>query len=174
MAGFLPKWYVGVHTRVQKFHDKYKNGQITTDFTTVWDIISFKATVILDVDAKNPRCFTWSSLWDITKEKAFEKLETVAVGRALAFAWFDIKDWIASWDEMDRFNKNKWRDLWEIIDDIKKEKDLDKLMEFKDEAKKIARSDKQKMWLEREYKKVYSSIDIKWKTHKEETNDLPF
>jgi len=103
---FLPKDYVGVHTRVQKFHDKYKNWQVTTDFTTVGDIISFKATVVLDVTAEHTRTFTWSSLWDINKEKAFEKLETVAVWRALAFAWFDIKDWIASWDEMFRFKKN--------------------------------------------------------------------
>jgi hypothetical protein len=38
------------------------------------------------------------------KEKALEKLETVAVGRALAFMGIGIVDGLASADEMDRFN----------------------------------------------------------------------
>ena len=108
--GYVPDDYVWVHERLQKFHDKYKKGQITTEFTTVWDIISFKATVVIDVtvDIEKRQHFTWSSLWDIKKEKAFEKLETVAVWRALANAWFEIQSWIASKDEIDRFTSNNW------------------------------------------------------------------
>ncbi len=177
--GFLPKDYVWVHTRVQKFHDTYEQGQITTEFTTVWDIISFQATVVLDVTVplEQRRLFTWSSLWDVHKEKAFEKLETVAVGRALAFAWFDIKDWIASNDEMQRFQANSWRDLWDIMEDIKKEKDLDKLVKLKDEAKTVAKSDKQKNWLERDYKTAYQKLVKTSPTtdsNEKEKEDLPF
>lgn len=179
MGNYIPKDYVWVHTRVQKFHDKYKNWQITTEFTKVNEIISFQATVVLDVTVplEQRRLFTWSSLWDVNKEKAFEKLETVAVWRALAFAWFDIKDWIASDDEMQRFQANQWRDLWEIMEDIKNCTVLDEIVKLKDEAKQVAKTDKQKAWLERGYKTQYMNIVNNTPipdTHEEDKKDLPF
>jgi len=97
--GFIPKDYIGVHTRVEKYHTEHTDkASILTDFRVDWNIVSFKATITTD-----KWIFNWSSFWTIDKEKAFEKLETVAVGRALAFAWYDIKSGIASSEEMEIF-----------------------------------------------------------------------
>jgi len=102
---FLPKDYVWVHTRVEKAHDKHnKNLSIKTEFDIKENTVIFKAEVyIKDTD----QTFNWSAFWEVWKEKAFEKLETVAVWRALAFAWFEVKDWIASWEEMQRFQSKQ-------------------------------------------------------------------
>ena len=100
---FLPKDYVGVHTRVESFHKEHKEWMsINTEFKLQDNVAIFKATV-----TTKKWTFTWSSFWEVWKEKAFEKLETVAVGRALAFAWYEVKSWIASRDEMEVFESNK-------------------------------------------------------------------
>ena len=99
--GFLPKDYVGVHTRVENYHKDHKDkASILTEFTITWNIVSFRAVVVT-----NKWSFSWSSFGTADKEKAFEKLETVAVGRALAFAWYEIKSGIASSEEMQEFAK---------------------------------------------------------------------
>lgn len=113
--GFLPKDYVWVHTRIEKYHNDHENWGINTEFKIEWKIVIFKATV-----TTKKWTFTWSSFGEIWKEKAFEKLETVAVWRALAFAWYEVKEWIASNEEMEIFqdkqNKTEKKvetdDLW--------------------------------------------------------------
>jgi hypothetical protein len=85
MGNFLPKDYVGVHVRVDQFHDRYPQGSITTEFTVSDGLCQFRAVVTCDVSVPS-RVFTGSSFGELKKEKALEKLETVAVGRALAFA----------------------------------------------------------------------------------------
>lgn len=99
----IPKNYVSVSTRIEQFHTKYENGSIKTNFTFHEDIVSFTATVTPDI-ANPERVFTGSSFGEPKKEKAFEKLETVAVGRALAFAGFEVEDGIASKEEMSGVN----------------------------------------------------------------------
>jgi len=115
--GYLPSWYVWVHTRIEQFHKKYQEWSIETAFELTQDIVYFKATIYTDKDKL--RSFTWSSFWKINKEKAFEKLETVAVGRALAFAGFETQSWIASREEMENFEENnqKQEDEKPWIDD---------------------------------------------------------
>lgn len=97
MAWFLPKDYVGVNIRVDKAHERYGD---SLSIETVFDIkdqtVIFTATVTFWTQK-----FTWHSFWQVGKEKAFEKLETVAVWRALAFAWFETVGGIASREEME-------------------------------------------------------------------------
>lgn len=101
---YLPEDYVPVHKRIEKYHEEHKeNMSIDTKFEINGNIVNFKATVVT-----KKWTFTWSSFWTANKEKAFEKLETVAVWRALAFAWYEVKDWIASKEEMQNFQDNKW------------------------------------------------------------------
>ena len=113
---FLPKDYVWVHTRVEQFHKDYPSGSITTSYDFHWDTVIFKATVIKNKDgvATNSNMndiftwkFNWTSFWSVKKDKALEKLETVAVGRALAFAGFEVKSWIASREEMENLQDNQ-------------------------------------------------------------------
>ena len=100
------KEYVQVDTRVTFFNETYGNGRITTIPTFNDNTVYFKATVIPDLDNKE-RKFTGHSFGILGKEKALEKLETVAVGRALAFMGIGIIESIASADEMNNFNNNQ-------------------------------------------------------------------
>lgn len=110
---FIPKDYVGVHTRVENYHKDHKEkASILTEFRIDWKIVSFKATV-----ETSKGIFNWSSFGTTDKEKAFEKLETVAIWRALAFAGYEIQSWIASNEEMQEWNKKEVvktesKDLW--------------------------------------------------------------
>lgn len=115
---YLPKDYVWVHTRVQKFHDEHEQDiSIDTNFELHWKTAIFKAVV-----KTKKWTFSGSSLWDTWQEKALEKLETVAVGRALAFAGYEVKDWIASKDEMDKFESNnkpvKYFNYQDLVDTV--------------------------------------------------------
>lgn len=98
------KDYAPVSERVKALHEDYKDVSIETDyeFKEGWAIC--KANVTVSSADKNG---TWTGhSMGVTKgEKAFEKLETVAVGRALAFAGYLAGGEIASYDEME-----KWQD----------------------------------------------------------------
>ena len=101
------KDYSPVKERVKAFHNEYSNGKIITEWGTAFEgennaIIYFKANVTPDVK-NSDRSFTGHSLGKIANEKAFEKLETIAVGRALANAGFLSDGDIASADEMERY-----------------------------------------------------------------------
>lgn len=133
---FLPKDYVWVHTRVENYHKDHKEkASILTEFRIDWEIVSFKATVTTD-----KWVFNWSSFWTTDKEKAFEKLETVAVWRALAFAWYEIKSWIASSEEMENFEANKTDKIW--YNNFEKDKDtmIDKIVDWETTPEKIIKS----------------------------------
>lgn len=101
------KDYAPVKERIKAFHEDNTNGSILTNWFTAFEgqndsIISFKATVIPDVENEN-RVFNGHALGKVNGEKAFEKLETIAVGRALANAGYLADGDVASADEMERF-----------------------------------------------------------------------
>jgi hypothetical protein len=101
------KDYVQVNERVAFFNETYPTGMITAEPTFKDNTVYFKATVIPDVATKD-RYFIGHSFGQLGKEKALEKLETVAVGRALAFMGIGIVDSIASADEMQKFQGVKY------------------------------------------------------------------
>lgn len=96
------KEYVQVNERVAYFNETYPQGAITSEATFNGDTVYFKATVFPEAGF-NERFFTGHSFGRINEEKALEKLETVAVGRALAFMSIGIVESIASADEMNKF-----------------------------------------------------------------------
>ncbi len=97
------KQYVQVNTRVDYFNETYPKGSIVTSHEKQeGNAYIFQATVIPDIDAPT-RFFNGTSYGFVDNEKAMEKLETVAVGRALAFMGIGIVDSIASADEVERF-----------------------------------------------------------------------
>jgi len=112
---FLPKDYVWVDTRIDKAHEKHdKNLSIITEFDIKDKTVIFTAKVyIKDSD----QTFTWHSFGEVWKEKAFEKLETVAVWRALAFAGFETRSGIASREEMEVWNNKQERQEEQISND---------------------------------------------------------
>lgn len=92
------KQYAPVAARVEQFHSDYKDGSITTETTFSEGHVIVKATITF-----GDRTFTGHSYGKVGTEKAFEKLETTAVGRALAFAGYLAGGEIASYDEMEAF-----------------------------------------------------------------------
>jgi hypothetical protein len=98
------KDYVQVNERVAEFNRLYPNGSIISDPTFKENTVYFRATIYPDI-AKPERCFNGHSFGELGKEKALEKLETVAVGRALAFMGIGIVQGLASADEMANFYK---------------------------------------------------------------------
>ncbi len=137
---FLPEDYVKVVKRLAEYHEEHTDKMsIDTTYELQWEFVIFKATVIT-----KKWIFTGSSFWRTAKEKAFEKLETVAVWRALAFAWYSATDNIASQEEMDKYNENTKMDtkFWDIIDSMEIEDDIENLKTLFDQWKELCTSDK--------------------------------
>ena len=99
------KQYAPVKERVKAFHEDNANGAIVTNWFTAFDeekILCFKATVIPNVENED-RFFTGHAMGGLKQVKSFEKLESIAVGRALANAGYLSDGEIASADEMESF-----------------------------------------------------------------------
>lgn len=95
--------YAKVSARVAEFLKDNKNASIATTYEFKEGWVIFKATVYPDAE-KQSRVFHGTSLGKVGAIKAFEKLETIAVGRALAFAGYLSDGEIASDEEMDKFH----------------------------------------------------------------------
>lgn len=94
--------YAKVSSRLAEFLKKEKNASIRTDYEFKEGWVIFKATLVPDITDFN-RFFNGTSMGKTDKVKAFEKLETIAVGRALAFAGYLSSGEIASEEEMEVF-----------------------------------------------------------------------
>jgi hypothetical protein len=91
--------YAKVASRLLAFHEDHEACSIETDFhfKDGWAIVKAKVS--------NSRgTFSGHSMGKVAAEKAFEKLESIAVGRALAFAGYLANGEIATVEEMDRFS----------------------------------------------------------------------
>lgn len=97
--------YAKVSERIKELHKNFDNCSIKTDYEFKDGFAICKAVITPDVD-NDSRFFSGHSLGKIGEEKAFEKLESVAVGRALANAGFLADGEIASAEEMERFDIN--------------------------------------------------------------------
>jgi hypothetical protein len=104
------KAYAPVSERVAQFHRDHRSGDIQTSYEFKEGYVIFKATICWtptiegDKDIDVSRTFTGHAFGKIGTEKAFEKLESVAVGRALAFAGYLAGGEIASYDEIEKYN----------------------------------------------------------------------
>ncbi len=96
------KEYSPVSARVEQFHKDHEDGNITTKQTFKEGYVIFRAQVTF-----GGRVFTGHAFGKVGQEKAFEKLETTAVGRALAFAGYLAGGEIASYDEIQEFVDNQ-------------------------------------------------------------------
>lgn len=97
------KAYATVPARVKEFRTDNPQSDIKTEYKMEGDMISFSAYVIKDKANQNSASATGHSIGKFTGEKAFEKLETIAVGRALALLGYLASGDIASSEEMEEF-----------------------------------------------------------------------
>jgi len=95
--------YIPVHTRVEKFRAEHPAGRILTSIVSR-DPLTFRAEVYFD--ATDVPCATGHADEEggmgLRAKSAMEKTETAAVGRALAFAGYEIKEGLASREEMEK------------------------------------------------------------------------
>jgi hypothetical protein len=99
------KAYAPVGNRLNAFHEKYSSNSIRTSYNFAEGWCIFRAKVVPNVE-KPEIYYTGHSMGKVNTEKALEKLETVAIGRALAIAGFAPDGTIASYEEMEKFNGN--------------------------------------------------------------------
>lgn len=100
--------YAKVTERVKLFRSENPNGLIETNPVIQPDgQILFKARVLMDKAEPSSAEGTGHALGANKGDKAFEKLETIAVGRALAFVGYAADGEIASSEEMDEYLEYK-------------------------------------------------------------------
>lgn len=99
------KDYATVPSRILAFREENPKGSITTkkDYISELSQWSFQAHVVKDRGDETSADATGSSLGIVKGEKDFEKLETIAVGRALANLGYLASGNVASSEEMEAF-----------------------------------------------------------------------
>lgn len=135
--------YAKVSARVAEFHKANKQVTISTSYEFKEGYVIFKATVVPD-SSKPETKFDGHSFGKIGALKAFEKLETIAVGRALAFAGFLSDGEIASSEEMFKYEESQTTvDNTKALEILKESKSLEELQKVWKKLKPEERADKQ-------------------------------
>lgn len=95
------KQYAQVKDRIAEAH---KTNEELSIVTVAECFDKEKLSFLFTATVKNKKWeFTWHALQSLSAKKDFEKWETIAVGRALALAWY-LADWeVASYEEMEDF-----------------------------------------------------------------------
>ncbi len=96
------KQYAPVKWRLQAFKIDFPKSKIVTSYEFKDGFAIFSATLYPKFDEVHTMG-NWHAFGKLDKQKAFEKLETIAIGRALWIAGYS-SDWeIASFDEMQEY-----------------------------------------------------------------------
>lgn len=120
--------YAKVPERLKVFWGECPKGAIETAPMIQPDgSIIFKATVTKDKSDPTSKSATGHSLGTNKKAKDFEKLETIAVGRALAMLGYLASGEIASSEEMEEFIAFQEEKLDRVVEELQACKTLDEL-----------------------------------------------
>lgn len=123
--------YAQVSERIKQFREECPRGLIETTPVTQEDgNILFKARILKDKKDPNSAEGVGHALGIKKGEKEFEKLETIAVGRALAMLGYMASGEVASSEEMDEFNAYKDQKVEETIGHIKNLDDVESLKHY--------------------------------------------
>lgn len=145
--------YAKVKDRLNKFWEDNPRGKIETKPHFVDGQVMFEAHILKDKSDEYSREVTGHTFGTKDNEKDFEKLETLAVGRALALLGYAGSGEIASSEEMEEYHKFQEQKKQQMIDEardwIESAKDLNDLKSIwsamPPEAKKELEKDKDKM-----------------------------
>lgn len=111
--------YAKVKDRLLEFRQQCPRGSIVTDYNFLTDRIIFRTHIIKDKgDAASAEATGHATGKDDGTEKIFEKLETIATGRALALLGYGAEGEIASSEEMEEFEAEKALKAQEEINEI--------------------------------------------------------
>lgn len=132
--------YAKVSDRLKEFRKDNPRGKIETiPLMQESGMVMFKATILKDKADEHSAEATGHALQTKSGIKDFEKLETVAVGRALALLGYGADGEIASSEEMEEF------------EEFKQEKFQEKILELSEQLQATTTIE--------EMKKVWASID---------------
>ena len=109
------KKYARVADRLMEFRNANPNGLIETTPTITGDTIVFKTRIVKDKSDANSAEATGHAMGDNKGVKAFEKLESISVGRALALLGYAADGEIASSEEMEEFDDWKKQQYEEML-----------------------------------------------------------
>lgn len=139
--------YSTVPTRLKAFRESNPRADISTEsqFTEDGGLI-FKATIIQDRANDTSARATGHSFGRMTGAKAFEKQETIAIGRALAVLGYLNNGQIATTEEMEEFESFK-ADKYE--QDIKEATTIEELMDVFNSMDALAKKEFTPMLSER-------------------------
>lgn len=128
------KMYELVPDRLKKFREENPKASIDTEPTYNADgSITFKATIIRDQSDEYSARSTGNARYieaELKEKKAFEKLETISIGRALANIGYLNDGQIASTEELMEFNDYKQNKTDEAVDTISSIDNLDTLKTY--------------------------------------------
>ena len=97
--------YAKVADRIKEFREECPNGIIETVPNFKDDgVVYFSCRILKDKANTNSGEATGNSFGKVDNDKVFEKLETIAVGRALAMLGYMSSGEVASSEEMEEFN----------------------------------------------------------------------
>lgn len=120
--------YATVPQRLKEFREKHPNSDIQTEPTFHPDgSVTFKARIIKDLSDENSMKGTGHAHYSATEmkqPKAFEKLETVARGRALSDIGYLNNGEIASTEELEEFYGFQFDKVEKQINEAKTVEDL--------------------------------------------------
>lgn len=120
--------YAKVPDRIKEFREDCPNGLIETEPTIQDDgQILFKARVLKDKARPESGEGTGHALGNSKGDKAFEKLETIAIGRALAILGYLASGEVASSEEMDEFYAYRETKIDEAVLQLQVCEDIDSL-----------------------------------------------
>lgn len=127
--------YSKVADRVKEFRQDCPNGDTKTNIEIKGEYIFASALIKKDKADINSAEANGHAIAKLTGfEKEFEKLETLAIGRALAFLGYGASGEIASSEEMEDFNKFKMerheQQVAEVIKQMKEAKTLAQLQKI--------------------------------------------
>ena len=132
--------YARVATRIKEFRQDCPQGLIvTTPEFKEGDVCVFTARVLKDKGNPASAEATGHSIGKLTGDKTLEKLESVAIGRALAVLGYLASGEIASADEMEEFliyqNEKKAKSLIDAAETIAKIKTMASLKAYYEKNK---------------------------------------
>lgn len=126
--------YAKVADRIKLFREDCPNGLIETTPTIQGDMVMFKTRILKDKSKPESAEATGHAIGPHKGAKAFEKLESISVGRALALLGYMASGEIASSEEMEEFMEyiedKKQEELLNFQAEVSAIKDLEALKQF--------------------------------------------
>jgi hypothetical protein len=133
---FGEKDYALVPDRLKKFREENPRASIETEHELQVDgSITFKATIVKDLADPNSARATGTARYsevELKKPKAFEKLETVSIGRSLANLGYLNDGQIATSEEMEEWEQAQFG---QALEDLKTAKTRDEFKAIMAKAK---------------------------------------